>query len=102
MGAATSANATEVALRDEAKNNVLLNRLKSAISDLVWNRRYIDNATYAGTIEIKNISKNKDLTSAVNMLSLESQKNVETITNLKKIVKQLVTSAVDQPIGENM
>ena len=92
--------------------DVLLNGLKSAISDLVLNRPNIHNATYAETIdiaeecekivEIKKISKDKDLTSAVNMLSLESQKNFETITNLKKIVKQLATSAVDQRIGENI
>ena len=43
MDAATSANATVVALRDEAKKDVLLNGLKSAISDLVWNRPNIHN-----------------------------------------------------------
>jgi hypothetical protein len=45
VNAATSANATVTALRDEAKKDVLLNGLKPAISDLVWNRENIQNAS---------------------------------------------------------
>ena len=47
----TSANLTVVALRNETKKDVLLNGLKTAIADLVWNRTNIHNATYAETIE---------------------------------------------------
>ena len=80
--AATSVNATVIALRNETKKDVLLNGLKTAIADLVWNRPNIHNATYAQTIdmaeecekivEIKKISKNKDLTSAVTVISKEN------------------------------
>ncbi len=85
--AATSLNATVIALRNETKKDVLLNGLKTAIADLVWNRPNIQNATYAQTIdmveecekivEIKKISKNKDLTSAVTVISKENEKNAE-------------------------
>jgi hypothetical protein len=111
MDAATSANATVVALRDEAKKDVLLNGLKSAISDLVWNRPNIHNATYAETIdiaeecekivEIKKIAKSKDLSSAVTVISKENERNTEEINNLKDIIKQL--AVINRPIGvENM
>jgi hypothetical protein len=52
VNAATSANATVTTLRDEAKKDVLLNGLKPAISDLVWNRANVHNATYAQAIEM--------------------------------------------------
>ena len=52
VNAATSADATVTTLRDEAKNDVLLNGLKPAISDLVWNRANIHNATHAQAIEM--------------------------------------------------
>ncbi len=38
VNAATSADATITTLKDEAKEDVLLNGLKPAISDLVWKR----------------------------------------------------------------
>jgi hypothetical protein len=112
IGAATSANATVTALRNEAKNDVLLNGLKPAISDLVWNRANIHNATYAQAIdmveecekivEIKKIAKSKDLFSAVTVISKENERNTEEINNLKDIIKQLATTAVDRPIEEKM
>jgi hypothetical protein len=101
-----------VALRNETKKDVLLNGLKTPISDLVWNRQNIHNATYAEAvemaeecekiIEIKKITKEKDLTSAVAMLSLESQKNIEHINNLEEIIKQLTPTSVTQPMAEDM
>jgi hypothetical protein len=110
--AATSLNATVIALRNETKKDVLLNGLKTPISDLVWNRQNIHNATYAEAvemaeecekiIEIKKITKEKDLTSAVAMLSLESQKNIEHINNLEEIIKQLTPTSVTQPMAEDM
>jgi hypothetical protein len=70
-----------VALRNETKKDVLLNGLKTPISDLVWNRQNIHNATYAEAVEmaeecekiveIKKITREKYLTSAVAMLSLD-------------------------------
>jgi hypothetical protein len=78
------------------KKDVLLNGVKTAIADLVWNRPNIQNATYAETIdmaeecekivEIKKISKNKDLTSAVTVISKENEKNAEKINNLEQII----------------
>lgn len=106
IGAATSANATVVALRDEAKKDVLLNGLKPAISDLVWNRPNIHNATYAEAIEmaeecekiveIKKIAKSKDLSSAVTVISKENEKNAEEINNLKDIIKQMMSTSITQ------
>ena len=52
VNAATSADATVTTLRDEAKKDVLLNGLKPAISDLVWNRANIHNATYAQAVDM--------------------------------------------------
>ncbi len=70
-----------MALRNETKKDVLLNGLKTPISDLVWNRQNIHNATYAEAVEmaeecekiveIKKITREKYLTSAVAMLSLD-------------------------------
>ncbi len=90
----------------------MLNGLKTPISDLVWNRQNIHNATYAQAVEmveecekiveIKKITRDKDLTSAVTKLSLESQKNFENIDNLEKVIKQLATTSVTQPMAEDM
>ncbi len=67
--------------------------MKTAIADLVWNRPNSHNAFYAETIdmaeecekivEIKKISKKKDLTSAVTVISKENEKNAEKINNLE-------------------
>jgi hypothetical protein len=37
-------------------------------------------------VEIKKISKNKDLTSAVTVISKENEKNAEKINNLEQII----------------
>ena len=105
--AATSLNVTVIALRNETKKDVLLNGLKTAIADLVWNRPNIHNATYAQTIdmaeecekivEIKKISKNKDLTSAVTVISKENEKNTEKINNLEQIIAQMVATGINHP-----
>ena len=110
VNAATSADATVTTLRDEAKKDVLLNGLKPAISDIVWNRANIHNATYAQAIEmaeecekiveIRKIAKSKDLSSAVTVISKENERNTEEINNLKDIIKQLATTAV-QSTGED-
>jgi hypothetical protein len=76
---ATSANITVVALRNETKKDVLLKGLKTAISELVWNRPNIHNANYYAQVidmaeecgkitEIKKILKNKDLNFAVTVI----------------------------------
>jgi hypothetical protein len=93
VNATTSADATVTTLRDEAKKDVLLNGLKPAISDLVWNRANIQNATYAQAIEmaeecekiveVRKIAKSKDLASA---------ENTEEINNLKDIIKQMMST----------
>jgi hypothetical protein len=51
-GAVTSEKVTVIALRNEKKKDVLLNGLKTAISELVWNRPNIHNATYAQALEM--------------------------------------------------
>ncbi len=66
------------------QGDVLLNGLKPAISDLVWNRANIHNATYAQAIEmaeecekiveVRKIAKSKDLSSAVTVISKENEK----------------------------
>ena len=112
IGPDTDQDVVVVALRNEIKKDVLLNGLKTPISDLVWNRQNIHNATYAEAVEmaeecekiveIKKITREKDLTSAVAMLSLESQKNIEHINNLEEIIKQLTPTSVTQPMTEDM
>ena len=112
IGPDTDQDVVVVALRNETKKDVLLNGLKTPISDLVWNRQNIHNATYAEAVEmaeecekiveIKKITREKDLTSAVAMLSLESQKNIEHINNLEEIIKQLTPTSVTQPMAEDM
>ena len=104
--AATSANATVTSLRDEAKKDVLLNGLKPAISDLIWNRANIHNATYAQAIEmaeecekiveVRKIAKSKDLSSAVTVISKENEKNTEEINNFKDIIKQMMSTSIAQ------
>jgi hypothetical protein len=84
VNAATSRHADVVVLRDETKKDVLLNGLKTQIADLVWNRPYINDTTYIETVElteecekvveIKKIAKNKDLSSAVTVMSEEAEK----------------------------
>jgi hypothetical protein len=106
VNAATSANATVTALRDEAKKDVLLNGLKPAISNLVWNWANIHNASYAKAIEmaeecekiveIKKIAKSKDLCSAVTVISKENERNTEEINNLKDIIKQTMSTSITQ------
>jgi hypothetical protein len=53
-------------------------------------------------VEIKKIAKSKDLFSAVTVISKENERNTEEINNLKDIIKQLATTAVDRPIEEKM
>ena len=106
VNAATSADATVTTLRDEAKKDVLFNGLKPAISDLVWNRANIHNATYAQAIEmaeecekiveVRKIAKSKDLSSAVTVISKENEKNTEEINNLKDIIKQMMSTSIAQ------
>ena len=107
VNAATSRNADVVALRDETKKDVLLNGLKTQIADLVWNRPDINDATYVETVElaeecekvveIKKIAKNKDLSSAVTVMSEEAEKTKEEINNLKGLIQKLMTTPISQP-----
>jgi hypothetical protein len=107
VNAATSNHAGVVALRDETKKDVLLNGLKTQISDLVWNRPDIHDATYVETVElaeecekvveIKKIAKNKDLSSAVTVMSEEAEKTKEEINNLKGLIQKLMTTPISQP-----
>jgi hypothetical protein len=48
-------------------------------------------------VEIKKISKNKDLTSAVTVISKEKERNTEEINNLKEIIQKLMTTTIRQP-----
>jgi hypothetical protein len=106
VNAATSADATVTTLRDEAKKDVLLNGLKPAISDLVWNRANIHNVTFAQAIEmakecekiveVRKIAKSKDWSSAVTVISKENEKNTEEINNLKDIIKQMMSTSIAQ------
>jgi hypothetical protein len=96
-----------VALRDETKKDVLLTGLKTQIADLVWNRPDIHDATYVETVElaeecekvveIKKIAKNKDLSSAVTVMSEEAEKTKEEISNLKGLIQKLMTTPISQP-----
>ncbi len=107
VNAATSRHADVVALRDETKKDVLLNGLKTQIADLVWNRPDINDATYVETVElaeecekvveIKKIAKNKDLSSAVTVMSEEAEKTKEEINNLKGLIQKLMTTPISQP-----
>ncbi|EFX77928.1 hypothetical protein DAPPUDRAFT_105537 [Daphnia pulex] len=107
VNAATSNHADVVALRDETKKDVLLNGLKTQIADLVWNRPEINDATYVETVElaeecekvveIKKIAKNKDLSSAVTVMSEEAEKTKEEINNLKGLIQKLMTTPIAQP-----
>jgi hypothetical protein len=51
-------------------------------------------------VEIRKIAKIKDLSSAVMVISKENERNTEEINNLKDIIKQLATTAV-QSTGED-
>jgi hypothetical protein len=107
VNAATSRHADVVALRDETKKDVLLNGLKTQIADLVWNRPDINDTTYIETVElaeecekvveIKKIAKNKDLSSAVTVMSEEAEKTKEEINNLKGLIQKLMTTPISQP-----
>ena len=93
VNAATSANATVTTLRDEAKKDVLLNGLKPAISDLVWNRANIHNTTYAQAIDM---AEECEKSSVVTVISKENEKNTEEINILKDIIKQMMYTSIAQ------
>ena len=46
-------------------------------------------------VEIRKISKNKDLTSAVTVISKGNEKNTEEIKNLKEIIEKLMTTTLN-------
>ena len=89
---------------------VLLNGLKPQIADLGWNRPNVNEKTYIETVElaeecekvveIKKIAKNKDLSSAVTVISKENEKNTEEINNLKGLIQKLMTTSISQPVAQ--
>jgi hypothetical protein len=111
VNAATSRHAHVVALRNETLKDVLLNGLKPQIADLVWNRPNLNDKTYPETVEsaevcekvveMKKITENKDLSTAIMLAAKESKEMSEEVNNLKLLLQKLESMSVNQQKAEN-
>jgi hypothetical protein len=111
VNAATSRHADVVALRNETLKDVLFNGLKPQIADLVWNRPNLNDKTYPETVEsaeecekvveMKKITENKDLSTAIMLAAKESQEMSEEVNNLKLLLQKLESMSVNQQKAEN-
>jgi hypothetical protein len=111
VNAATSRHADVVALRNETLKDVLLNGLKPQIADLVWNRPNLNDKTYPETVEsaeecekvveMKKITENNDLSTAIMLAAKESKEMSEEVNNLKLLLQKLESMSVNQQKAEN-
>ncbi|EFX67515.1 hypothetical protein DAPPUDRAFT_261545 [Daphnia pulex] len=111
VNAATSRHADVVALRNETLKDVLLNGLKPQIADLVWNRPNLNDKTYPETVEsaeecekvveMKKITENNDLSTAIMLAAKESKEMSEEVNYLKLLLQKLESMSVNQQKAEN-
>jgi hypothetical protein len=91
--------------------DVLLNGLKPQIADLVWNRPNLNDKTYPETVEsaeecekvveMKKITENNDLSTAIMLAAKESKEMSEEVNNLKLLLQKLESMSVNQQKAEN-